>query len=62
MTRTRSEYRLSPVELTPEEALALVAIKRAADSNEPALSYAASYAVASVLATMAGQIVVLLML
>jgi putative transport protein len=39
---------------------ALVAIKRAADSNEPALSYAASYAVASVLATVAGQVVVLL--
>ena len=37
---------------------ALVAIKRAADSNEPALSYAASYAVASVLATIAGQVIV----
>jgi putative transport protein len=40
---------------------ALVAIKRAADSNEPAISYAASYAVASVLATVAGQLIVLLM-
>lgn len=39
---------------------ALVAIKRAADSNQPALSYAASYAVASVLATIAGQVVVLM--
>ncbi len=39
---------------------ALVAVKRAADSNKPALSYAASYAVASVLATIAGQVVVLL--
>jgi putative transport protein len=39
---------------------ALVAVKRAADSNEPAVSYAASYAVASVLATVAGQIVVVL--
>ncbi|MDJ0521761.1 MAG: TrkA C-terminal domain-containing protein [Planctomycetota bacterium] len=41
---------------------ALVAVKRAADSNEPALSYAAAYALASVLATIAGQVVVLLML
>jgi len=40
---------------------ALVAVKRAADSNEPALSYAAAYALASVLATVAGQIVVMLM-
>jgi len=39
---------------------ALVAIRAAADSNEPAISYAAAYAVASVLATLAGQIVVLL--
>lgn len=37
---------------------ALVAVKRASDSNEPALSYAASYAVASVLATIAGQVIV----
>lgn len=40
---------------------ALVAIKRAAESNEPALSYAAAYALASVLATVAGQIVIFLM-
>ncbi len=40
---------------------ALVAVKRAADSNEPALSYAASYALASVLATIAGQVVILMM-
>jgi len=37
---------------------ALLAVKRAADSREPALSYAASYAVASVLATIAGQVIV----
>jgi putative transport protein len=40
---------------------ALSAIRRAADSNAPALSYAAAYAVASVLATIAGQVVVLWM-
>ncbi len=40
---------------------ALVALRRAADSNEPALSYAASYAVASVLVTVAGPLVVWLM-
>ncbi len=40
---------------------ALAAIRGAADSSEPTVSYAASYAVASVLATLAGQIVVLLM-
>ncbi len=40
---------------------ALTAIRAAADSSEPTVSYAASYAVASVLATLAGQIVVLLM-
>lgn len=40
---------------------ALVAVRRAADSNEPALSYAASYAFASVLVTVAGQVVVFLM-
>ncbi len=40
---------------------ALAAIRGAADSSEPSVSYAASYAVASVLATLAGQIVVLLM-
>lgn len=39
----------------------LVAVKRAADSNEPALSYAAAYAFASVLATVAGQVIILLM-
>ena len=39
---------------------ALVAIRSAADSNEPEISYGAAYAVASVLATLAGQIVVLL--
>ena len=39
---------------------ALVAIRHAADSSEPAISYAASYAVGSVLATLAGQAVVLL--
>lgn len=37
---------------------ALVAIRRAADSNEPALSYTASYAIASVLITLAGRFVV----
>ncbi len=36
---------------------ALSAIKRAADSNEPAVSYAAAFAVASVLVTAAGQVV-----
>jgi len=40
---------------------ALVTLRRAADSNEPALSYAASYAVASVLVTIAGPVVVWLM-
>ena len=37
---------------------ALVAIRRAADSNEPALSYTAAYAIASVLITLAGRFVV----
>jgi putative transport protein len=37
---------------------ALVTVKRAADSNEPAISYATAYAVASVLAAVAGRIVV----
>ena len=37
---------------------ALAAVKRAADSNEPAVSYAASFTVASVLATIAGQVIV----
>jgi len=40
---------------------ALVAVRRAAESNEPALSYAAAYAVASVLVTLAGRIVILVM-
>jgi len=40
---------------------ALHAVRQAADSNEPAVSYAAAYAVASVLATVAGQIVVALL-
>ncbi len=40
---------------------ALVVIRREADSSEPAVSYAASYAVASVLATLAGPIVVMLL-
>ncbi|MHC4932766.1 MAG: aspartate-alanine antiporter-like transporter, partial [Planctomycetota bacterium] len=40
---------------------ALVAVKDAADSSEPAISYAASYAVASVLATFAGHAVLLLL-
>ena len=40
---------------------ALVAVRRAADSNEPALSYTASYAIASVLITLAGRVVVQLM-
>ena len=40
---------------------ALAAVKRAADSNEPALSYAASFTVASVLATIAGQVIVQLL-
>jgi len=40
---------------------ALQVVNRAADSHEPAISYAAAYAVASVLVTLAGQVVVLLM-
>jgi putative transport protein len=40
---------------------ALVTIRRAADSNEPALSYTAAYAVASVLITLAGRLVVRIM-
>jgi len=39
---------------------ALVTLRRAADSNEPALSYAAAFAVASVLLTLAGPLVVYL--
>jgi putative transport protein len=39
---------------------ALYSLRVAADSNEPAISYAAAYAVASVLATLAGQFVILL--
>lgn len=40
---------------------ALHAVKQAADSNAPAISYAAAYAVGSVLATVAGQVVVRLL-
>lgn len=40
---------------------ALAAVKRASYSNQAALSYAASYAVASVLATIAGQLIVYLL-
>ena len=39
---------------------ALHAVKEAADSNEPAISYAAAYALASVLATVAGPLAILL--
>ncbi len=39
---------------------ALVVLRRAADSDEPAISYAAAYAVASVLVTVAGQVVIYL--
>lgn len=39
---------------------ALVALRRAADSKEPAPSYAVSYTVASVLVTVAGSVVVIL--
>jgi uncharacterized transporter YbjL len=42
-------------------AAALHAVRRATDSNEAAISYAASYAVASVLATLAGPILVMLL-
>ena len=40
---------------------ALVAVKNAADSNEPAISYATAYAVGSVIATLAGRLVILAM-
>jgi putative transport protein len=40
---------------------ALHAVRRVADSSEAAISYAAAYAVASVLATLAGQVVIQLM-
>jgi putative transport protein len=40
---------------------ALNAVKRAADSNEPAVSFAAAFAVASVLVTIAGQVAVRVM-
>ncbi len=40
---------------------ALLAVKRAADSSEPAIAYAAAYACASVLVTMAGHVVIFLM-
>ncbi len=39
---------------------ALVTLKNAADSSDPAVSYAASYAVASILVTLAGPVVVYL--
>jgi putative transport protein len=39
-------------------AAALHAVRRAADSNEPAIAYATAYAVGSVLATVAGPLVV----
>jgi putative transport protein len=42
-------------------AAALAAVKRAADSDEPAIAYATAYAVACVLVTMSGHIVVALM-
>jgi len=42
-------------------AAALLALRRAADSNEPAVAYATSYAVASVLATIAGPLVLYLL-
>ncbi len=40
---------------------ALVTVKRVAGSNDPAASYAATFAVASVLATLAGQVAMLLL-
>ncbi len=40
---------------------ALLAVKRAADSDEPAVSYATAFAVSSVLVTMAGHVVVFVM-
>lgn len=40
---------------------ALQALRREADTNEVAISYTAAYAVASVLATLAGQVVLLVM-
>ena len=40
---------------------ALVAVRRAADSNEPALSYTAAYAISSILVTLAGRLVVYVM-
>jgi len=40
---------------------ALVVLKRVAARNEPAVTFAAAYAVASVLVTMAGHVVVWLM-
>jgi putative transport protein len=63
----RRALRLPPVEAWGSMAggmtssAALAAVRRAADGNRPALSYSASYAVASVLVTVAGQVVVLLM-
>ncbi len=40
---------------------ALLAVKRAADSSEPAIAYAAAYACACVLVTMAGHVVIFLL-
>jgi len=42
-------------------AAALHAVRRAADSNEPAIAYATAYAIGSVLATVAGPLVVVLL-
>lgn len=56
--------RMRPVELWGSicggmtSSAALAAVKRAADSNEPAISYAAAFAAASVLVTIAGQVVI----
>ena len=40
---------------------ALHTLRRTADANEVTISYAAAYAVASVIATIAGQLIVMLM-
>ena len=56
--------RLSPVDAWGSvsggmtSSAALHAVKKAADSDDPAISYAAAFAVGSVLATVAGQVVV----
>lgn len=46
------------VSLGPAAGTLLVALRRAADSNEPALSYATAYAIGSVVLTIAGPLVV----